>query len=481
MQSLEWKTLFTKKSIESLQQSVAVTDATTLERSLGLVTLVSLGIGAIIGAGIFVITGQVAANHTGPSIIISLILAALGCACVGLCYAEFAALIPVAGSAYTYAYATLGEIFAWIIGWDLVLEYLFSTSTIAVGWSGYFVSLLQDMGIQLPAALTQPPWNLPAMGIVALITVLLVVGIRKSSQANTVLVVVKVLAILCFIIFGLFFINQQNWTPFIPPNTGEFGAFGWSGVLRGSAMVFFAYIGFDALANVTQEAREPQRTIPQAMLIALLIATVLYICVSLVMVGIIPYHQLNVPDPIAVAVNAMGSGFRWFRPVVKLAALAGLSSVVLVHLLAQTRILYTMAMDGLLPLALTQVHPQYKTPYLATVGAGAVALIFAGCLPIEVLANLVSIGTLLAFAMVSIAVLVLRWAQPDLERPFRVPLMPWIPLLGAVTSIAQMLSFSPENWLRLLGWMAVGLLIYFIYGRRESGASASDPADVEAR
>lgn len=462
------KTLLAKKSIAVLQQEADDPGAVSLDRSLGLVTLVSLGIGAIIGAGIFIITGQVAANHTGPSIVISLILASLGCACVGLCYAEFAALIPVAGSAYTYAYATLGEIFAWIIGWDLVLEYLFSTSTIAVGWSGYLVSLLGDVGIQLPPALVQPPFNVPAISIVGLITGLLVVGIRKSSQANTVLVVVKVLAILMFIIFGLFFINQQNWLPFIPPNTGEFGVFGWSGVLRGSAMVFFAYIGFDALANVTQEAHQPQRNIPLAILIALLIATVLYVCVSLVMLGIVPYHQLNVPDPIALAVNAMGESFRWFRPLIKLAALAGLSSVVLVHLLAQTRILYTMAIDGLLPPTLTQVHPQYKTPYLSTIGSGIVAMIFAGCLPIEVLANLVSIGTLLAFAIVSIAVLILRWREPDLERPFRVPFMPWIPLLGAVTAIAQMLSFSPANWLRLLGWLAIGLLIYFAYGRRKS-------------
>ncbi|MEB3358396.1 MAG: amino acid permease [Synechococcales bacterium] len=463
-----WQPLLIRKPIKLLQQDVATDGAAGLDRSLGLVTLVSLGIGAIIGAGIFVITGQVAANHTGPSIIISLVLAALGCACVGLCYAEFAALIPVAGSAYTYAYATLGEIFAWTIGWDLVLEYLFSASTVAVGWSGYLVSLLGDLGIQLPPALTQPPYNVPAMAIIGLLTGLLVVGIRKSGQANTARVMVKLLAILLFIIFGLFFINQQNWTPFIPPNTGEFGVFGWSGVLRGSAMVFFAYIGFDALANVTQEAYQPQRTIPLAILIALLIATILYVSVALVMIGIVPYEQLNVPDPIALAVNAMGENFRWFRPLIKLAALAGLSSVVLVHLLAQARILYSMAADGLLPSALTQVHPQFKTPYLATIGSGAIALIFAGCLPIEVLANLVSIGTLLAFAIVSIAVLILRWREPELERPFRVPFMPWIPLLGALAAIAQMLSFSLGNWLRLLGWLLVGLLIYFTYGRRHT-------------
>jgi APA family basic amino acid/polyamine antiporter len=468
IKKFDWKTLLVRKSVESLQQAATADGAASLDRSLGLVTLVSLGIGAIVGAGIFVLTGQVAANHTGPSIVLSLVLAAFCCACVGLCYAEFAALIPVAGSAYTYAYATLGEIFAWIIGWDLVLEYLFSVSILAVGWSGYFVSLLRDVGIQLPAGFTQPPCNVPAMGIVALITGLLVVGTRKSSQANSVLVVVKMLAILLFIFFGLFFVNQQNWLPFIPPNQGEFGVFGWSGVFRGSAIVFLAYVGFDALANVTQEAHQPQRNIPLAILIALLIATVLYITVSLVMLGIVPYQQLNVPDPVAVAVNAMGENLRWFRPVIKLAALAGLTSVLLVHLLAQTRILYVMAMDGLLPPALAQVHPQYKTPHLATIGSGIIALIFAGCLSIEVLANLVSIGTLLAFAIVSIAVLVLRWTEPDLERPFRVPFMPWIPLLGATASIVQMLSFSPANWFRLLGWLLIGLVIYFAYGRRKA-------------
>ena len=466
--SLALKTLLAKKSIQALQQETSADGAVSLDRSLGLFSLVGLGIGVIIGAGIFVITGQVAANHTGPAIFLSLLLAAVGCACVGLCYAEFASLIPVAGSAYIYAYATLGEIFAWIIGWDLVLEYLFSAATVAVGWSGYFVSLLADVGIHLPVVVTQAPCNLPAVVILALITGLLLVGIRKSSQANTVLVIVKVIAILLFIGFGVFFIDQQNWVPLIPPNSGEFGVFGWSGVLRGSAMIFFAYIGFDALANVTQEAKQPQRTIPIAMMTALLIATLLYIGVSLIMLGIVPYAELSVPDPIAIAVNAMGARFWWFRPVIKLAALAGLSSVVLVNLMAQARILYSMAADGLLPLALAQVHPTFKTPCLATIGSGMIAMALAGYLPIEVLANLVSIGTLLAFAMVSVAVLLLRWRQPDLARPFRVPFMPWIPLVGAVTSIAQMLSFSLNNWLRLLGWLLIGLLIYFFYGQSRS-------------
>lgn len=460
--------LLTKKSIESLLSESSEINSPQLERSLGLITLISLGLGAIIGAGIFVITGQIAANHTGPSIALSFIIAALGCACVGLCYAEFASLIPVAGSAYTYAYATLGELFAWIIGWDLVLEYLFSASTLAVGWSGYALSLLQDFGIHLPPALSQSPCNVPAMIVVALMTGLLVVGIRKSSQVNTVIVAIKVTAILLFIAFGVFCINQQNWVPFIPQNSGEFGAFGWSGVLRGSGMIFFAYIGFDALSTVTQEAKQPQRNIPIAMLVALLVSTFLYICVSLVMTGIVPYHQLNVADPIAMAVNAMGTQFQWLRPVIKLAAIAGLSSVVLVNLMAQSRILYTMATDGLLPPVFSQVHPQFKTPYVPTIGSGILAMLLAGLFPIEVLGNLVSIGTLLAFGIVSIAVLILRRSQPDLDRPFRTPFMPWIPLLGALTSFGQMLSFSPNNWLRLFAWLLIGLVIYFAYGRSRS-------------
>lgn len=460
--------LLTKKSIASLLSESSSDDAPQLERSLGLVTLISLGVGAIVGAGIFVITGQIAANHTGPAIALSFVVAALGCACVGLCYAEFASLIPVSGSAYTYAYATLGELIAWIIGWDLVLEYLFSASTVAVGWSGYVVSLLKDFGIHLPAALSQSPCNVPAMVVVALMTGLLVVGIRKSTQVNTAIVGIKVTAILLFIGFGVFCINQQNWVPFIPQNSGEFGTFGWSGVLRGSGMIFFAYIGFDALSTVTQEAKQPQRNIPIAMMVALLVSTLLYICVSLVMTGIVPYRLLNVSDPIAMAVNAMGTQFQWLRPAIKLAAIAGLTSVVLVNLMAQSRILYTMATDGLLPPAFAQVHSQFKTPYLPTIGSGILALLLAGLFPIEVLGNLVSIGTLLAFALVSIAVLILRRSQPDLERPFRIPFMPWIPLLGAITSFGQMLSFSPNNWLRLLIWLIVGLAIYFAYGRRRS-------------
>ncbi|MBF2063669.1 MAG: amino acid permease [Calothrix sp. C42_A2020_038] len=457
-----------KKSIESLRQEVSESGSLSLERSLGLVTLISLGVGAIIGAGIFVITGQVAANHAGPAIVVSFLLAALGCVLVGLCYAEFASLIPVAGSAYTYAYATLGELFAWMIGWDLILEYLFSASTVAVGWSGYVISFLKDCGITIPAILFAPGCNVVAMVLVALMTGLLVVGVRQSTQFNNIVVAVKVIAILLFIIFGITCINQQNWLPFIPKNTGEFGVFGWSGILRGSGIVFFAYIGFDALVSLAQETERPQRDIPIAIFIALFISTILYICISLVLTGVVPYNQLNVPDPIALGVNAMGIRFVWLRPVIKIAAIAGLSSVVLVSLMAQSRIIYRMAKDGLLPDVLAKLHPQFKTPYVATIILGIFSMLAAGLLSIEVLSELVSIGTLLAFFVVSIAVLVLRLTQPDLHRPFRTPFVPWIPLLGALISGGQMLSFSLNNWLRLLGWLLIGILIYFAYGRNKS-------------
>lgn len=459
---------FAKKSIESLQQEASESNSLSLERSLGLVALIALGVGAIIGAGIFVITGQVAANHTGPAIVVSFILAALGCIFVGLCYAEFASLIPVAGSAYTYAYATLGELFAWMIGWDLILEYLFSASTVAVGWSGYLVSFLKDCGITIPPLLSTPGCNVPAMVLVALMTGLLVVGIRQSTQFNNIIVAVKVVAILLFIAFGIGCIHQQNWLPFIPKNTGEFGVFGWSGILRGSGMVFFAYIGFDALVSLAQETHKPQRNIPISMLIALFISTILYICVSLVLTGIVPYTQLNVPDPIALGVNAMGITLAWLRPVVKIAAIAGLSSVVLVSLMAQSRIVYKMAEDGLLPGVLAKLHPKFKTPYVATIILGIFAMLLAGLLPISVLSELVSIGTLLAFFVVSIAILILRRTQPDLHRPFRTPFVPWVPLLGALISGGQMLSFSLNNWLRLFGWLLIGIIIYFAYGRNKS-------------
>lgn len=460
--------LFAKKSIDLLLQEVESSNAQGLTRSLSVFNLTALGIGAIIGAGIFVMTGQVAAIYTGPSIALSFILAAVGCAFVGLCYAEFASMIPIAGSAYTYAYATLGELVAWIIGWNLVLEYLFSASTIAVGWSEYMASLLEDMGITIPPTLLHEPMNLPAMLIVALMTVVLMTGTRKSAGFNNAIVVVKVSVILLFIFLGIAYINYNNWIPFIPKNTGEFGAFGWSGILRGAGVVFYAYIGFDAVASAAQEAQNPQKDMPIAILGSLIISTVLYICVALVLTGIVPYQQLNVSAPIAVGVNAFGSGFRWLQRVIKVGAIAGLSSVILVFLMAQSRILYALAKDRLLPSQFSAIHPQFKTPYVASIVSGIIAIILAGLLPINLLMELVSIGTLLTFLMISIAVLILHRTQPDLHRPFKTPFVPFVPILGALISGIEMLTFAFDTWLRLVGWMLLGLVIYFGYGRKNS-------------
>jgi APA family basic amino acid/polyamine antiporter len=455
----------------------------SLKRVLSPSNLVSLGIGIIVGAGIFVLTGQAAAQYAGPAIVLSFIISGIGCALTGLCYAEMASMIPVAGSAYTYAYATLGEFFAWIIGWDLILEYLFGTSTVAVGWSGYVVSFLRDFGIVIPEQLSKSPlvfdtrigWihtgaiiNLPAVFIIALMTFVLVVGIRESATANNVMVFVKVCILVLFIGVGLFFINRGNWKPFIPPNQGAFGHFGWSGILRGAGVIFFAYIGFDAVSTTAQEARNPQRDMPIGILGSLGICTLLYIAVALVLTGIVKYDQLLVPDPIAVAVNSVGPKLFWLRPFIKIGAITGLSSVVLVFLLGQPRIIYSMARDGLLPKQFAAVHSRFRTPYITTILTGTLAAFFAGLFPIGILGELVSIGTLLAFVIVSMSVLVLRYTRPELLRPFKTPMVPLIPIWGAAVSLLQMISLPRDTWLRLIIWMAIGLVIYFSYGHRHS-------------
>lgn len=478
-----------------------------LRKSLSALNLTTLGIGAVIGAGIFVLTGQAAAQYAGPAIVISFLISGMACLFAGLCYAEFASMIPISGSAYTYAYATMGEFIAWIIGWDLILEYLFAASTVAVGWAGYVVSFLNDFGIIIPAQFTaalgskliEVPgqgWklatnelinsltasgidvsslpgmtgilNLPAMLIVGLISVLLLVGIRESARFNNIMVIIKVFVIILFVGIGFMFVNKANWIPFIPENTGEWGHFGWSGILRGAGVIFFAYIGFDAVSTAAQEAKNPQKDMPIGILGSLGISTILYIAVAIVLTGIVSYGLLNVADPIAVGVNAMGEGLFWLRPVIKIAAIAGLSSVILVLLMGQPRIFYSMSKDGLLPPIFSKIHPKYKTPYTSTIITGTIAMILAGILPINLLGELVSIGTLLAFAIVCIGIIVLRVKRPDIPRAFKTPLVPLIPLLGAGICLLQMLSLPIGTWARLIAWMFIGIVIYFLYGIKKS-------------
>ena len=456
--------LFTKKSLEALQ---AEADRGLLRRSLGPWNLTALGIGSIIGTGIFVLLGTAAAQNAGPALVISMIISAAGCAFAGLCYAEFASMVPVAGSAYTYAYATVGELFAWIIGWDLILEYALSVSTVAVGWSGYFASLARDLGVTVPASLAAPPpdglFNLPAAMIVLVVAALLVVGIKQSADTNTVLVAIKAMVLVVFVVAGAAYVNRDNLTPFIPPNTGSFGSFGWSGVLRGAGVMFFAYIGFDAVSTAAQEAKNPSRDMPIGILGSLAICTIIYIAVATVLLGIVPYQQLNVADPLAVGIDA--TGLKWLSPVIKMAALFGLFSTMLVNLLAQTRIFYSMSRDGLLPPVFATVHPRFRTPHVSTILIGTIIALVAGLTRIAVLGQLVSIGTLLAFVLVSIGIIILRKTMPDAPRPFRTPGVPWVPVVGALICLAQMVGLPLATWERLVIWLALGMVVYFGYSR----------------
>jgi len=487
--------LWATKSITVLRAEAEATGEGSLKRALGPLNLVTLGIGAIIGAGIFVLTGLAAALHAGPAVPLSMALVGIACAFAGLCYAEMASAVPVAGSAYTYAYATMGELVAWIIGWDLVLEYAAGAAAVGVGWSGFLVSLLSLFGVEIPPALAASPtaWctaaqvgtmgapgcahaglnltgaivNLPAVFIVALMSTILVIGIRESARVNNFIVILKVAIVLLVVIVGLSHITPSNWKPFIPPNTGEWGTFGWSGVLRGAGLVFFAYIGFDAVSTAAQEAKNPQRDMPIGILGSLAICTILYIVVSAVLTGIVPYTELNVPAPMAYAMETIGAPW-WVRVSIDVGAVLGLGSVILVMLLGQSRVFYSMSRDGLLGRWAGKVHPTFRTPYLSTIYTGCAVGLGTGLLPLQLLGQLVNIGTLLAFVLVCAGVWILRTKRPDLERPFKTPLVPFVPIMGILCCFGLMLTLPGDTWLRLVVWLIIGFVIYFGYSRRHS-------------
>jgi APA family basic amino acid/polyamine antiporter len=472
--------LFATKSIGDLHLDDS--SGPQLKRALSATALTALGIGGIIGTGIFVLTGTAAANHAGPALALAFIIAGIGCTLAGLCYAEFAAMIPVSGSAYSYSYATLGEGVAWFIGWNLVLEYLFAVATVSVGWSGYLVSTLDQFGLHLPTALSSAPFakgpgdfdivrtgaiiNLPAIAIVGALTYICYVGIRQSSVFNTVIVAIKVTVVLLFIFLGVSHINTANWHPFIPPSEGP-GKYGPWGILAASGVIFFAYIGFDAISTAAQETKNPQRAMPIGILSSLVICTILYVVVALILTGMVNFRELDVPAPVALALDKYPD-LHWLGIPVKLGALAGMTSVMLVMTLAQARIFLAMARDGLIWKPFARVHPKHQTPSFGTVFTGVVAATVGGLLPVGILGELVSIGTLMAFVTVCIGVLVLRRTRPDLERPFRAPL-PWITcILGALICGLMMVSLGIGTWARLVVWTIIGAVIYAFYGYKHS-------------
>src|SRR5881296_3433863 len=467
--------LLRRKSVTQLQAD-ALTDH-RLKRALGATNLTTLGIGAIIGTGIFVLTGTVAAQNAGPAVILSFVLAGVASIFAALCYSEFASLVPMAGSAYTYGYATLGEVFAWIIGWDLILEYALGAVTVSIGWSGYVVSFLHDIGIDIPAQLSAARgtlitladgtqiaaiFNLPAVIIIGIVTLLLVIGIKESANVNNIIVFVKVAVVLLFIIGAAHAVNPANWHPFIPPSTGVRGEFGWSGVMAGAGLVFFAYIGFDAVSTAAQEAKNPQKDMPIGIIGSLLICTVLYILVSGIATGVVSYKELNVPDPIAVAADHAGLG--WMSTLIKLGAIAGLSSVILVMLLGQSRVFYSMSRDGLLPPFVNKVHPKFQTPYITSIITGIAVAFVASLLTVREAGSLVSIGTLLAFVIVSVGVVFLRVREPGLPRPFKTPAVWIVAPLGAISAFYLMASLPWRTWERLIVWFVIGIVLYFAYG-----------------
>jgi APA family basic amino acid/polyamine antiporter len=476
--------IFSTKSIESMLASAEPDEhGHRLDRTLGLRNLVAFGVGSAVGVSLFVQTGPEAATHSGPAVALSFVLASIACLFAALCYAEFAGLVPVAGSAYSYAYATLGEGIAWMIGWCLLLEYLMSGSLVAIGWSGYFTATLQSFGIHLPDAITGAPLavtadghvypsgkviDLPAVLITLFVSYLIMRGTELSAKVNDVVVAMKILAIFAIVIGAVQFINPHRWVPFMPPNDGITGHFGVSGVMRSAGILFFAYVGFDSISCLGQETKNPQKTIPLALLLSLAICVTLYVSVAMLMTGIADYRTLNVADPIAEALRAQGHSLAWARWCVSIVAIFGLISVLLVTLLGQVRIFFAMGRDGLLPPAFAAIHPKYKTPYIGSIVTGVGAAVFAGLFPLDLLGDLVSIGTLLAFGVVSIGVLILRRTMPDAHRPFRTPFMPVTPILAVLSCMALMWSLSNGTWWRLALWLAIGGAVYAAYGARHS-------------
>lgn len=454
----------------------------TLKKTLGPKSLIALGIGVIIGAGIFSLTGVAAAENAGPAVVISFLIAAVACALAGMCYSEFASLIPLAGSAYTYAYATLGELMAWIIGWDLILEYAMGAAAVAVAWSGYVTSLFKDFGILLPAQLAASPFdtvtltnglqaqgliNLPAIFIIFLTSILLMTGIKESSTANMIIVVIKLAVIAVFVAIGVFYIHPENYSPFIPENTGKFGEFGWSGILRAAGVMFFAYIGFDCVSTAAQEAKNPQKNVPVGILGSLFVCTIIYIIFALVLTGMVNYQDMRGDAaPVATAINR--TAFPWLQKMIKIGIIAGFSSVILVLLYGQSRIFYSMSRDGLLPKLFCDIHPKWRTPWRSNILFMFFVSAFAGFFPISKLGHMTSIGTLFAFVIVCAGVLALRYTQPNLARPYRTPFFPWTPLAGILVCLGLMYSLGTETWLRLLIWLAIGFVIYFGYSRFHS-------------
>lgn len=487
--------LFSRKPLDVLVAEAGAEGQNTLKRTLSATKLIMLGIGVIVGAGLFSVTGNAAADFAGPAITLSFVIAALGCCFAGLCYAEYASMLPVAGSAYTYSYATMGEFIAWIIGWDLVLEYTVAAATVSISWSRYLVILLNDIGIHIPESLTLCPWdggiaNLPASFIIIVLSLLLMRGTEKSSRVNTIVVILKITVVIVFIAIGWKYINTDNYTPFIPANTGTFGEYGISGVIRGAAIVFFAFLGFDAVSTAAQETINPKRNMPIGILGSLLVCTILYVLFAVVMVGVTHYTNFKGQDgiaPVAVAISHMGEvgvdgvfrpAYSWLNKGVTLAILAGYSSVVLVLLLGQSRVFYSMSKDKLLPPIFSEIHKKFRTPYKNNLLFMVVISLLAALVPARVAGEMTSIGTLLAFIIVCFGVLVMRRTMSDVPRPFKTPFVPFVPIAGILICLFLMVFLPFDTWIRLLVWMILGIDIYVSYGRKRSKLTRGGKLDA---